>query len=80
MIYIIYVTRLPVGFFLDRVADDARGSIPFGKLVLGTILHFIFIINAVERRREKKIEKSEEAKRRERGRERERENGKKEEK
>lgn len=73
MIYIIYVTRLPVGFFLDRVADGARGSIPFGKLVLGTILHFIFIINAVERRREKKIEKSEEAKRRERGREREKE-------
>lgn len=46
-----------MGFFLDRVADGARGSIPFGKLVLGTILHFIFIINAVERRREKKIEK-----------------------
>lgn len=58
MIYIIYVTRLPVGFFLDRVADGARGSIPFGKLVLGTILHFIFIINAVERRREKKLKKA----------------------
>lgn len=43
------------GFFLDRVADGARGSIPFGKLVLGTILHFIFIINAVERRREKNV-------------------------
>lgn len=79
MIYIIYVTRLPVGFFLDRVADGARGSIPFGKLVLGTILHFIFIINAVERRREKKIEKSEEAKER-RKREKEKENRKREEK
>lgn len=42
--------RILGGFIVDRVADGARGSIPFGKLVLGTILHFIFIINAVERR------------------------------
>lgn len=47
--------RIHERFILDRVADGARGSIPFGKLVLGTILHFIFIINAVEcREREKK--------------------------
>lgn len=68
----IYVTRLPVGFFLDRVADGARGSIPFGKLVLGTILHFIFIINAVERRREKKNWKKKQRGEKEKEKERER--------
>lgn len=43
----------------DSVGKEraARSFIPFGKLVLGTILHFIFIINAVECRRKNERER-----------------------
>lgn len=54
---------------------STRSSLPFGKLVLGTILHFIFIINAVERRREKEGRKDEEEEEEEEVRSREIERG-----
>lgn len=44
---------------------SARGSVPFGKLVLGTILHFIFIINAVECRERERERRREGERRRE---------------
>lgn len=51
--------------YSDSIGKErtARSFIPFGKLVLGTILHFIFIINAVERRRENERDRKKERER-----------------